>query len=140
MEDHPRLDIRVLSREGYLRPGEVTLVDLHWKGSRAEIASACLAIDMREGRGHEIRVAFDSPEGPRVQTLGLFLKAMGRRTRPFMVCSRTGEDVEVMPYRFGGFAQPAFLKLTYRTQLVPKSKRRKIKPGKTRVRPRNAAQ
>ena len=120
-EDHLRIDINVLKAEGLLRPGKLTLVDLLWPDSPFDIRAACLAIDMREPE-HEIRIATEGEEGPRLYPVGLRWRDIGGRQRPSMVCQMDGGEVEVLAYRFGYFGEPRFLRLTQRSQLKPRTR------------------
>jgi hypothetical protein len=116
MEDHLRIDVRVLHNMGLLHDGEMQVFDLCWPQSNADIDQVCLAVDMRLPE-HQIRIAFDRNGEQIVQDAGLRWKMINGRLRPHLVCGRSGETGEVLAYRFGSFAHRQFLTLTYRSQL-----------------------
>ena len=116
LEDHLRLDIRVLHRAGLIILGQLNLVDLYWSDPRAPIDRVCLAIDMR-GEETQIRIAYDLNGEPKMQISGLLVRSVSNRQRPFLVCGTTGEVVEVLAFRSDRFAERRYLRLTQRSQL-----------------------
>ena len=117
LEDHLRIDVRVLYRAGLIIEDQLNLVDLYWSDPRAPIDRVCLAIDMR-GEETQIRIAYDLNGEPKMQTAGLLVRSVSNRRRPFLTCGTTGKLVEMLAFRSGRFAERRCLRLTYRSQLA----------------------
>ena len=122
VEDHLKLDLRVMAAQRCLVAGQLTIVDLVWGNLAADIDRVRLAIDLREEAMQEIRIAFDRGADSFIQNVGLNLVKVGERLRPTFVCTRSGLVVETLSYRFGCFAERKYQRLTFRSQLRAKKK------------------
>ena len=81
-----------------------------------------LSIDMRFGQENQIRIAFDRGEQRVIQGFNLRHVPGSTHSRVVMLCQGSGQLLETVSYRRGLFADRAYQRLTFRSQLVPKKR------------------
>jgi hypothetical protein len=101
-EDQPRLDIRVLAKEGLIKAGQLRGAILAWKlGSPIE--QAHIFVDLRNPEGPYIGLMMIGYEATTYQIIRLLTPSAKRGRRYAMRCPVTYKPVEVMAYREGRF-------------------------------------
>ena len=114
-----RLDIRVLRRRGFLKPGTITagLQRWTWMATGEESGSVWLTVNLNDPDAGFVTVSCKVDGEPRSQEIRLASRPMrygGRRY--YFVCPRQGRLCEVLASISGDFASRQALKLTYRSQ------------------------
>lgn len=114
-----RLDIRVMRRRGFLRPGAVTSGVLRWTWTATgeESGSVGVTVNLTEPDAGFVVVRFSLNGEPRVQHIDLVSRPMrygGRRY--YFRCPKQGRACEVLPICGGVFASRQAHRLTYQSQ------------------------
>ena len=146
-----RLDIRVLKRQGYLRPGAVTsgIQRWTWVATGEETGSVSVTVNLADPTEGFVEVRFKLNGDPRVQEIRLVSTPMrygGRRY--YFECPRQFRPCDVLPLVGGVFASRQAHRLTYSSQSLDRlgrlrerswglEKRLWPKDGKRRPRGRN---
>lgn len=114
-----RLDIRVMRRRGFLRPGGVTYGTLSWSWTATgeTTGSVSVEVNLTEPDAGQVVVRFTLNGDPRQQEIALASAPMrfgGRRY--YFICPRHHRRCEVMPMIGGVFASRQAHRLVYQSQ------------------------
>ena len=114
-----RLDLRIMRRQGLLRPGAVTSGVQRWHRTATgeETGSVGVSVNLVDPDNGLVVVRFNLNGDPRVQEIRLVSRPMrfgGRRF--YFVCPKHGRRCEVMPMGGGVFASRQAQRLTYQSQ------------------------
>jgi hypothetical protein len=114
-----RLDIRVLRRQGFLKPGAITsgVQRWTWVATGEETGSVSVTVNLADPASGLVVVRFTLNGDPRVQEIRLVSKPMrygGRRY--YFECPRHFRRCEVMPLVGGVFASRQAHRMTYSSQ------------------------
>lgn len=109
-ENYPRVSLRVLAERDLLRPGGRRGLQLDWSGLDCEIDHCNLLLDLREDG--DWYAGFEIYAGGAVTDQALRLTDAG--DGPAFVCPLTGQTVDTVLFRAGGFAAPDALGATRR--------------------------
>lgn len=141
-----RLDLRVMRRQGLIRPGRVAHGIQRWSRAGVETGSANVTVNLADPEAGFVLVRFNLNGEPRSQTIPLASQEMrfgGRRY--YFICPKQGRRCEVLPMAGGVFASRQSQRLTYQSQCedqVDRLRRRATKlenrllPEKGKPRPR----
>jgi len=115
LEDHPRLDSRVLAREGLLRAGQRSVAILHWPRGGL-VGRLDLYIDMRNPQVGLIFLEGATESGLLRQVIQLSWPRPTGRQRVQFLCPVTFAECEVLAYRDGRFASVSVQRLIHQSQ------------------------
>ena len=113
-ENFPRLDLRVLAREGLLRDGKATPVTLAWSRNGRNELVVYLNIDLRSDS--KLSVLASGHDREFFQTIALTQATRSRGLRYVMSCPAMLIDVEAMAFRDGRFASRQAQRLVHASQ------------------------
>lgn len=117
VEERPRLDIRVMRRRGFLRPGCIVSGTQSWSRGGETTASVAVTVNLSDPAAGFVVVRFTLDGEPRVQQIDLAARPMrfgGRRY--YFECPRLGDRCEVLPLLGGVFASRQAHRLAYQSQ------------------------
>ncbi|WP_293682795.1 hypothetical protein, partial [uncultured Phenylobacterium sp.] len=114
-----RLDIRVLRRQGFLRPGAVVRGTQRWTwvATGEERGSVGVTVNLAHADYGSLTVRFNLNDEPRIQEIDIVARPMrfgGRRY--YFRCPKHRRLCEVLPMVGGVFASRQAQRLTYQSQ------------------------
>ncbi len=115
-EDHPRLDLRVLAREGGLQRGGLTGLVLDWPRGGV-LDRAFVLVDLRDPMAPVVGVQWHAGLQQGRQSIRLLTPEFGRRQRYVFQCPATLYPSEVLAFRHGRFASREAQRLKNRSQM-----------------------
>jgi hypothetical protein len=128
-----RLDLRVMRRLGFLRPGAITTGHLRWSWTATgeEKGSVSVTVNLSDPAAGFVVVRFRLDGDPRVQEIRLVGKPMrygGRRY--YFECPRHFRRCEVLPLVGGVFASRQAHRLAYTSQSLDRLSRLRERSSK----------
>lgn len=136
IEEMLALDIRVLRRQGVVRPGECICDTVRWSISGLSASSARLRVDLSDiERGGVMAIMGEMPDGAIKQHIAIdMVPSPFGGHRSYFICPVTARRCEVIYYAGGRFASRDAQRLSYAVQGLSDVSRARRKTAKLRSR------
>lgn len=134
VEDMIAIDIRVLRRLGFIRPGECVIDTIRWSNGGLSAPSARLRVDLcHVERGGVMLIEYSDSISAIKQSIAVYAVLSGLGGwRCYFICPVTGQRCEIIYFSNGRFASRQSQMLSYASQNISELDRARRKAVKLR--------